>query len=232
MIRAFYNASSGSNSYQTYLDIISNNLANLQTNGYKTERAEFSDLLYTNLNQVEGNPDLMVGSGTKVRKTDTLFTQGAIMQSENDTDFAIDGDGFFGILKNDEMYFTRTGNFTVGYIDDEKYLMLDNGYVLDSDENPIILDEENGEILPGVFTFENNGDLKRAGDSLFKLANEDSYYEIQEYPNVLKGHIECSGVKLADEMVKMIQAQRAFQFNSKIIQTADEIEQTINSLKN
>ncbi|QSX07181.1 flagellar hook-basal body protein [Sedimentibacter sp. zth1] len=231
MIRAFYTAASGSKSNQTYLDVISNNMANLQTNGYKTVKAEFSELLYSNLNQVPGQPNLMVGSGSKIGKTNTLFTQGPIMQTENQNDFAIEGDGFFGIMKNDEIYYTRTGNFTIGCIDDEKYLMLDSGFVLDNNEDPIIIDDETSDMNIGVYLFENNGDLERVGESLFKLSNEDAYYEMAERANIKRGYIEGSGVSLSEEMVKMIQTQRAFQFNSKIIQVADEIEQTINSLR-
>ncbi|HBB29097.1 MAG TPA: flagellar hook-basal body protein [Clostridiales bacterium] len=230
MIRAFYTATAGANSNQTYLDVISNNLANLQTEGYKSLKPEFSDLLYTNLTQA-GNGSLMVGSGSKIDKTDTLFNEGTLIQTDKLTDFAILGDGFFAIQKEDEILYTRTGAFTVGNIDGENYLMLDSGYVLDNNEEPIILTEGENEINIGVYKFTNNFDLERVGNNLFRIANENAEYEISEVAEVKRGYIEGSNVVLSQEMVKMIQTQRAFQFNSRIIQVADEIEQTINSLR-
>ncbi len=230
MIRAFYTATAGANSNQTYLDVISNNLANLQTEGYKSLKPEFSDLLYTNLTQA-GNGSLMVGSGSKIDKTDTLFSEGTLIQTDKLTDFAILGDGFFAIQKEDEILYTRTGAFTVGNIDGENYLMLDSGYVLDNNEEPIILTEGENEINIGVYKFTNNFDLERVGNNLFRIANENAEYEISEVAEVKRGYIEGSNVVLSQEMVKMIQTQRAFQFNSRIIQVADEIEQTINSLR-
>lgn len=230
MIRAFYTATAGANSNQTYLDVISNNLANLQTEGYKSLKPEFSDLLYTNLTQA-GDGSLMVGSGSKIDKTDTLFNEGTLIQTDKLTDFAILGDGFFAIQKEDEILYTRTGAFTVGNIDGENYLMLDSGYVLDNNEEPIILTEGENEINIGVYKFTNNFDLERVGNNLFRIANENAEYEISEVAEVKRGYIEGSNVVLSQEMVKMIQTQRAFQFNSRIIQVADEIEQTINSLR-
>lgn len=230
MIRAFYTAAAGANSNQTYLDVISNNLANIQTDGYKALKPEFSDLLYTNLTQA-GEGSLMVGSGSKIDKTDTIFNEGALIQTDKLTDFAILGDGFFAIQKEDEILYTRTGAFTVGNIEGENYLMLDSGYVLDNNEEPIILTEGENEINVGVYKFTNNFDLERVGDNLFRIANENAEYEISEVAEVKRGYVEGSNVVLSQEMVKMIQSQRAFQFNSKIIQVADEIEQTINSLR-
>lgn len=236
MIRAFYTATAGANTNQTYLDVISNNLANLQTEGYKSLKAEFSDLLYTNLSQT--GETIMVGSGSKVYKTDTLFTEGAFIQTDKMTDYVIEGDGFFAIQKEDEIFFTRTGAFTTVNIDGENYLMLDSGYVLNSNEEPIILNQdiqdmnEDIDINPGVYKFVNNFDLERVGNNLFRIANENAEYEIAESPSLRRGYVEGSNVVLLQELTNMIQAQRAFQFNSRIIQVADEIEQTINSLKN
>ena len=231
MIRAFYTAAAGANSHQTYLDVISNNMANLQTEGYKSLKPEFSDLLYTNLTQA-GEESLMVGSGSKIDKTDTLFNAGTLIQTDKETDYAIMGDGFFAIQAEDEILFTRTGTFTVGNIEGENYLMLGNGYVLDNNEEPIVLTEgEEDEINIGVYKFTNNFDLERVGNNLFRIANENAEYEMSEVAEIKQGCVEGSNVDLSQEMVRMIQTQRAFQFNSRIIQVADEIEQTINSLK-
>lgn len=235
MIRAYYTAVAGAKTYQKHLDVISNNLANVQTQGYKALKGEFSDLLYTNVSRTGEN--LMVGSGSKLLKTDTIFSEGAFLETGKETDYAIVGDGFFSIQKGDEIYYTRNGAFTVAEFDGELYLTLDGGFVLNSNEEPIILNEEvqgeDSELgkIPGVTRFTNNYDLERVGDSLFAIVNEDAEYEILENPELMVGYVEGSNVAMVSELTNMIQAQRAFQFNSRIIQVADEIEQTINSLK-
>lgn len=228
MIKAFYTGKTGAISSQTSLDVISNNLANIQTNGYKSQKAEFSDLLYQNMSQNDGS--LMIGTGSKVDKVDSDFSEGAIIPTGLPTDYAINGDGFFGIQVGEEIYYTRSGSFHEGYIDGEKFLMFGDGFVLDNNEEPILLDEVGDDFQVGVYDFQNKADLELAGDSLFRLTNPDSEFEIMEEPEVLKGYVESSNVDLASEMSRIIKSQRAFQFNTRIIQVADEIEQTVNSL--
>lgn len=229
MIRAYYNATNGAISNQNYLDVMSNNVANIQTEGYKKSKAEFSDLLYSNVQGTSGRT--LVGSGSRLESVDVLFSQGAPYSTGNETDFAIQGDGFFAVQYGDDTYFTRGGSFQVADIDGERYLMYQGGYVLDENEEPIMVENENTEIKVGVFVTENNSNMIRAGNNLFKLSGEDVEYTLSENPKLLQGYLESSGVEIADEMVKLIQIQRAFQMNSKVIQTADEIEQTINSLR-
>ncbi len=236
MIRAYYTATNGAVSNQNYLDIMSNNIANVQTDGYKKSKAEFSDLLYSNIN----NTQVKVGSGSKINKVDVVFDQGSLYYTGEDTDFAIEGDGFFAVQFEDNIYFTRGGNFEEKSVDGENYLMYQGGYVLDENEEPIIILHEDGEDNQvdlediqkvGVFVFSNNSDLKSLGNNLFDVTNEESEYNLSENSKTMKGYLEASGVEISEEMVKMIQIQRAFQLNSKVIQTSDEIEQTINSLK-
>lgn len=233
MIRAYYTATNGAISNQSYFDIMSNNIANVQTDGYKRSKAEFSDLLYSNINRTQ----VKVGSGSKIGKVDVVFNQGSLYYTGKDTDFAIEGDGFFAVQFEDNTYFTRGGNFEEKNIDGESYLMYKGGYVLDENEEPIIVLHEENEIdlediqKVGVFNFLNNSDLTSIGNNLFGVINEETEYNLSEYPKVMKGYLESSGVEISEEMVKMIQVQRAFQLNSKVIQTSDEIEQTINSLK-
>ncbi len=226
MIRAYYTATNGAVSTQNYLDVISNNIANIETDGYKKSKAEFSDLLYTNIN---GN--IKVGSGTKLNKVDVLFEQSPLYNTGKETDFAIQGDGFFAVQYEDKTYFTRCGSFEVVNTDNENYLMYQGGYVLDENSEPIIIENKEDEIKAGVFKFENNSDLQRIGNNLFEIANQDTEYTLLENPKIMKGYLEPSGVEIAEELVKIIEVQRVFQLNSKVIQTADEIEQTINSLK-
>jgi len=227
MIRAYYTATNSAIGNQDYLDVMSNNIANVQTDGYKKSKAEFSELLYSN---IKGS-DIKVGSGSKLEKVDVIFNQSAPYQTGIETDFAIEGDGFFAVQFDDNTYFTRGGSFQVTNVDDENYLMYQGGYVLDQNEEPIIIENKGDEINVGVFVLQNNSDLQRTGNNLFEIANEDAEYNLSETPKLLRGYLESSGVEIADEMVKMLQIQRSFQLNSKVIQTADEIEQTINSLK-
>lgn len=243
MIKAYYTAVNGASSNQNYLDVISNNMANTQTDGFKKSKAEFSDLIYTNIRGAEGeNTRLKSGSGTKVNKIDVVFSQGAPYMTGVKTDFAIEGDGFFQIQFEDGNFFTRGGNFQVSDIDGENYLTYQGGYVLDSNEEPIVLEnagdsgEENEESagqVPdvGIFAFNSNEDLEQTGNNLFRIANEDAEYSLLEDPKVMNGFLEASSVEVSEEMVRMLQVQRAFQMNSSIIKTADEIEQTINSLR-
>ena len=227
MIKAYYTATNGAISNQNYLDVMSNNIANVQTDGYKKSKAEFSDLLYTN---IQGS-DIKVGSGSKLNKIDTIFSQAAPYSTGKETDFAIPGDGFFAVQFEDNTYFTRGGSFQETNVDGENYLMYQGGYVLDENEEPILIENKDDEINVGVFVFANNSDLQRAGNNLFEIANEDAEYSLSENTKPMRGYLESSGVEIADEMVKMLQIQRAFQLNSKVIQTSDEIEQTINSLR-
>lgn len=232
MIKAYYTATNGAMSNQNYLDVLSNNMANLQTEGFKKTKAEFSDLLYTNIREPEGaNSELKSGSGSKINKTDVIFSQGAPYLTGAPTDYAITGEGFFAIQFEEENLFTRGGSFDVTNIDDENYLTYQGGYVLNKEEEPIIIENTDDILDVGVFAFANNADLSQAGNNLYRIANEEAEYSLLENAKVMKGYLEASNVEVSEEMVKLIQIQRAFQLNSKIIQTADEIEQTINSLK-
>lgn len=226
MIKAYYTATNGAMSNQNYLDILSNNMANVQTEGFKKSKPEFSDLLYTNIRE----DNIKAGSGSKINKSDVIFTQGTPVRTGVGTDFAIQGEGFFSIQFEEERLFTRGGSFEISNIDDENYLTYQGGYVLNSEEEPIII-ENTDDIRVGVFVFNNNGDLEQAGNNLFKIKNDDAEFNSIESPRLLKGFIETSNVEVSEEMIKLIQVQRAFQLNSTVVKTADEIEQTINNLK-
>jgi flagellar basal body rod protein FlgG len=232
MIKAYYTAVNGATSNQNYLDIISNNMANIQTEGFKKSKAEFSDLMYTNVRGPEGeNTEIKSGSGSRLNKTDVMFNQGTLYSTGGKTDFAIAGEGYFAVQFEDENLYTRGGSFQVTNIDDENYLTYQGGLVLNNEEEPIILENPDDNINVGVFKFANNSDLMQTGNNLFRVANEDAEYSLSENSRVMKGYLESSNVDLAEEMVKLLQIQKSFQLNSNVIKTADEIEQTINSLR-
>jgi flagellar basal body rod protein FlgG len=232
MIKAYYTAVNGATSNQNYLDVISNNMANIQTEGFKKSKAEFSDLMYTNIRGAEGeNTEMKSGSGSRLGKVDVMFNQGALYSTGGKTDFAIAGEGYFAVQFEEENLYTRGGSFQVTNIDDENYLTYQGGFVLNNEEEPIILENSDDNINVGVFEFANNSDLMQEGNNLFRIANEDAEYSLTENSRVMKGYLESSNVDLAEEMVKLLQIQKSFQLNSNVIQTADEIEQTINSLR-
>ena len=216
MIKAYYTATNGAISNKNYLDVISNNMANIQTQGFKKSKPEFSDLVYTNMRGAKGaDTELKSGSGSKIGKVDIVFSQGIPYQTGVETDFAILGEGFFAIQFEDENLFTRGGSFEITNIDGENYLTYQGGYVLNNQEEPIIIknNDDIDNIGIGVFTFNNNADLEQVGNNLFRISNEDAEYNIGE-AEVLKGYLEGSNVEITDEMVKLIQIQRAFQLNS------------------
>jgi flagellar basal body rod protein FlgG len=231
MIQSYYTAINGAKSNQENLNVISNNMANIQTEGFKKSKAEFSELLYSNIKN--STNEAVIGSGSKLNKVDVVFAQGPIVNTGRNTDFAITGDGFFQVQFGEITKFTRDGNFDIANVDGENFLLYQGGYVLDSDENPIIIEDKNAEVINvGLFQFENNENLVRSGNNLYHIENENANYSASQSQNVLRGYLEQSSVDITEEMINLLKSQRSFQLNSKIIQTADEIEQTINSLKN
>lgn len=270
MMRALYTAATGMLAQQTNLDNISNNLANVDTVGYKQEKTEFKSLLYQNIqtrttsaNGEQKPISAQVGLGTRVASNTSVFTQGSMLASEKSTDFAIVGDGFFAVRGADgETYYTRAGNFTWSIGANGITLANPDGYpVLDTAGNPIVLPEgvtaesvqvsESGEFgyrtgdgqyvnmnqTFGLFQFNNPAGLEKVGDNLLEVTeasgnalNENTTQGLIR-SKVRQKYLEGSNVQVADEMVNMIIAQRAYQLNSKAITTSDEMLEQANNLK-
>lgn len=270
MMRSLYTAASGMKAGQTNVDVIANNISNVNTTGYKASRAEFKSLLYqtiqtktTSANGEEKPVAAQVGLGTRVAATTSLYTQGALTSTEQMTDFALEGDGFFAIRGADgETYYTRNGSFTWA-IDGNGNTMLttSEGYpVLDTEGNGIYIPEgvsaesmyfsQDGSIgyqmadgtyvdleqKFGLYQFTNPTGLESLSYSRLQVTDA-SGQPILEGTNgttaskVIQGYLEGSNVQVADEMVNLIIAQRAYEMNSKAIQTADSMLQTANELK-
>ena len=270
MMRALYTAATGMKAGQTNVDTIANNLSNVNTNGYKTVRAEFKSLLYqtiqtrtTTANGEEKPVGAQVGLGTRVASTTSMYTQGSMNASESATDFALEGDGFFAIRGADgETYYTRNGNFTWAMDAAGNTLLTDveGCPVLDREGNAIYVPEgvssermvfqQDGRIgytTPegqyvdmnqsfGVYQFNNPAGLEKLSYSRLQQtdASGDAILEGQNgtvASKVCQYYLEGSNVQVADEMVNMIIAQRAYEMNSKAIQTADSMLDTANNLK-
>lgn len=268
MMRSLWTAASGMNAQQLNVDTISNNISNVNTTAYKKERLEFKSLLYQTMERASlddsdtGKPvNLQVGLGVKPIATSRMFTQGNMEMTENKTDLAIEGQGFFMIQTGeDEVSYTRDGNFKVSIADGENVLVTSEGYyVLSTDGEYITIPQEvaikdivisssgalsytlNGEqedsgLTIGVVQFANPQGLEAIGGNLYAqtLASGEPILEADGEVNgskIAQGYRELSNVNIAEEMVNLIVAQRAYELNSKAITTSDEMLQQANNLK-
>ncbi|MEG0962391.1 MAG: flagellar hook-basal body protein [Lachnospiraceae bacterium] len=271
MMRALWSAASGMVSQQTAVDTISNNLANVNTKGYKSEKSEFKSLLYqtlqtktTSANGQEKPISAQVGLGTRVASITSSFTQGPLSESASDTAFAIEGDGFFAVRGEDGgTYYTRNGDFkasigangAITLVTGEGYPVLDttgraitipqgvnlSKLVISTDGafgyqngagNYIALNQQ-----IGVYQFNNPAGLEKMSGSLLAVTNASGAALNEATANniakskVRAGFLEGSNVQVADEMVNLIVAQRAYEMNSKAIQAADDMLGQANQLK-
>ncbi|WP_072682159.1 flagellar basal-body rod protein FlgG [Arcobacter sp. LA11] len=261
MIRGLYTAATGMNSMQHQIDVTSNNIANVNTMGFKQDRAEFQDLMYETLNYTAGqtsetttNPTgIDVGLGVRVSGIQKNFLQGDLKLTSNTLDLAIEGNGFFQITTPDgETAYTRNGAFK---LDSEGNIVNGNGYALNpqitvpdnlinltiaSDGTVTAEDPTTGDVTNlGQITiadFINPAGLSPQGESLF-MVSEASGDPItgnpteDQFGSMRQGMIELSNVKLVNEMVDLITAQRAYEANSKAITTTDSMLDTVNRLK-
>lgn len=235
MITAFYTAAVGTSQTQKGFDVIANNAANVSTVGYKRQETSFQDLLYTDIRPYETGLEEAMGHGAKLAKTDDVHVQGMLQPSEGKYDYAIVGDGFFGVMVAEgEMKYTRAGAFQQTIVDGVGYLSSpQGGFIVDTNGEPIEVTGVSGESLDiGIFVFPNDDGLLREAGLYFNETVESGSPTLISGEDVLQaGYLEGSNVDLADHMVEMIYMQRAFQMNTKVVQVADEIMQTVNSLR-
>lgn len=265
-MRALWTAASGMKAQQLGMDTLSNNLANVNTTGFKKQKMEFKDLLYTTMRNVsndvnQGEPvNLQIGHGVRPVATSRLFMDGNLERTENPTDIALQGPGFFAIKNpgtNPEFFYTRDGNMKFSVQDNTLILVDSQGrQVMTSDDAEITVESNMKEFTiseAGVITaktpegeivnlgqikivqFVNPEGLKAIGDNLFVETVNSGEPVLEEEDEretkLIQGYLESSNVQLVDEMVKMIMTQRAYEINSKAVQTADDMLQTINTLK-
>ena len=261
MSRALYTAATGMIAQQMNVDNIANNLANVNTTGYKKSKLEFQDLLYQQIRlagatQAEGAQvpvELQIGYGTRPVATQRIFSQGTVISTNNPLDVSIDGDGFLQIgLPDGTTAFTRDGALKKS---SEGVIVTSDGYALQPEVNvpqdaTAINISSNGEVsvkIPGttelqtvgqleLARFVNPAGLKSMGRNLF-LETEASGLaqtgqpDTEGYGKLSQGFLELSNVEVVDEMVNMIVAQRAYEINSRAIQTSEEMLANANSLK-
>ena len=238
MIRGFYAARSGVLGQQQNMNTIANNFANIGTMGYKPQQAAFSTLLYA---KVHGGAGVMLdtGHGSRVEHTAVNYAQGGFTTTDLPTDMAIFGEGFFAVTdgEGEEIFYTRDGQFKYSAEGDARILVDANGYyVLDPSGARIELAEDE-EITPdrvGVFRFPNRHGLSLLGANRLdetEVSGEAEVVEGADRPEVRAGVLERSGVSAAAEMVRMIESQRAFSLNARVLTTIDEMDDVANQMR-
>lgn len=259
MIRALYSARTGMNGQQTQLDVIANNLANVNTDGFKKSRTQFEDLLYQSERAVGAETvaggmvptGVQIGMGTKVTSVQKIFTQGDFIETGNQLDLAISGNGFFKIVRDGEDYYTRDGSFKT---DADGYIVTANGdrlqpeFAVPQGTTSINVDaggmltaqDDAGQTLGSVqltlHTFINPAGLKAVGGNLF-IETDASGAPTEYNPGtegvgeLVQNFLETSNVDVTEEMVNLIITQRAYESNSKAITTADQLLEIANTLK-
>lgn len=260
MIRSLWIAKTGLDAQQTQMDVVSNNLANVSTNGFKRSRAVFEDLLYQNIRQPGAQSSqqtqlpsgLQLGTGVRPVATEKLFTQGNLQQTGNSKDVAIQGQGFFQVLMPDgTTAYTRDGSFQS---DNQGQLVTSSGFVI----QPAITIPANAQSItvgrdgtvsvtqPGsvapvqvgslqLATFVNPAGLMALGENLY-VETAASGTPGTNTPGtngaglLVQNFVETSNVNVAEELVNMIQTQRAYEINSKAITTSDQMLQRLTQL--
>lgn len=261
MLRSMYSGITGMKNMQTKLDVIGNNIANVNTYGFKKGRMTFKNEISQMIsgasapnNNIGGTNAKQIGLGSSIASIDTIHDSGSLQTTNRILDLAINGDGYF-VLSNDggtTNYYSRAGNF---YLDDEGTLVNSDGYKVigtdaDGKVGPLtITGVESFSISPDgtivgvvngspktlgkihVVTFNNAGGLTSVGGNLFEQTENSGDPKDVTNPSIASGKLEMSNVDLSEEFTEMIVAQRGFQANSRIITTSDEILQELVNLK-
>lgn len=237
MNMSFYTAALGAVGQQEKMNVIANNIANVNTDGFRSKNAVFSDLMYYNMRDEQGaDTRVKAGSGIAMGRTDTDFSESSMAPTGGNTDFAISGRGFFMLQdpNTQAVSYSRNGKFNMSLRADGFYLVNDNGkLVLDENRNPIRLDEEGivGGARPGIYTFPVQQGMLNTGNNELTATEKNGEPVLSADAELHQGYLEQSNVNLADEMSKTIECSRAYSYVLKMIQTSDEIEQVINSLR-
>ncbi len=261
-MRSLSIAATGMLAQQLNVEVISNNIANMNTTGFKRQRAEFQDLLYQNLRRIgaqssdAGNlipAGVQIGAGVMTAAVYRLSDQGALQNTENNFDLAIQGRGYFQIeLPSGQTGYTRAGSFQVSA---DGQIVTNNGFVVQpgitipqdaiditinaSGELQVTIDGQVAPQLVGqieLVTFFNDAGLEAQGDNLFleTAASGAANAGVPGSPGIgtlLQGYLETANVNPVAEITNLIKAQRAYEMNSKVITTSDEMMRTMSMLR-
>jgi flagellar basal-body rod protein FlgG len=262
MIRALYSAASGMKAQELNLDNIANNLANANTVGYKSRRAQFQDLMYQSVlapgtssgQQTLVPTGLQVGLGTHASSNEIIFTEGSFSETDNPLDLVIQGNGFFQVLQpSGELAYTRAGQFQLdqnGNVVTSSGMALQPQITIPADAQAVTIASD-GTVtytLPNqtaaqtagqiqLANFQNPAGLNSLGNSLYSPTDSsgDAVVGVPGGPqgmgSLLQGYIEQSNVSVVDEFINMIQTQRGYEANSKVVTAADNMYQEVNNLQ-
>jgi len=261
MLQALSTAATGMEAQQIMIDIIANNLANVNTTGFKKSRGNFQDLLYRTIRApgtsvasgVESPTGLQIGMGTRTVSSQRMFSQGQYKSTQNPLDIAIEGKGFFQVQNpNGETMYTRSGGFKA---DAQGQLVTGEGYPLDP---PITIPQDATAITIGedgtvsvqmagqtdsqevgtiqVAGFINPAGLEAMGRGLYRQSSssgqpQEGQAGQEGLGTLAQGFLETSNVKVVEEMIDMIAGQRAYEINSKVIQTADQMLRNVTQMR-
>ncbi|MCI3133985.1 flagellar basal-body rod protein FlgG [Phenylobacterium aquaticum] len=261
-MQALRTAATGMSAQQLNVEVISNNIANMNTVGFKRQRAEFQDLLYQTLERAGAQSSdqgtvvptgIQIGAGVKTGSVYRITEQGSLTSTGNDLDMAIDGRGYFQVLMpNGDTAYTRAGNLSVN---DQGQLVTNEGYQIQpaitvpSDTTKVTI-SKTGQVQvsqPGATTptvigtielanFVNQAGLEAIGSNLFLTSGSSGAATTGApgstgFGTVLQGYTEASNVDAVTEITSLITAQRAYEMNSKVITSADQMLATANQLK-
>jgi flagellar basal-body rod protein FlgG len=261
MMRALGIAATGMQAQQTNVEVIANNIANVSTTGFKRSMAQFQDLLYQSTSRVgtassEAGTVLPTGSqlGLGVRSSGItrIVSQGTLTETDNPLDLAIDGYGYFGVkLPNGDVAYTRDGNFATsatGQIVTSDGFPVEPGVTIDPTATAVSINQS-GQVIETtaagkqqtvgqlqLFRFVNESGLQALGGNNFTStdASGDPTQGLPSDPGfgaVRQGYVEASNVNVVQEMTSLIEAQRAYEMNSKVIEAADQMMQTTNQAR-
>jgi flagellar basal-body rod protein FlgG len=260
MMNSLWISKTGMEAQQTQLDVISNNLANVSTNGFKRASAVFEDLMYQNLRQVGSSSTeqsqlptgLQVGLGVRTISTARSFAQGSLQQSGNPLDTAIQGNGFFQVTMPDgTISYTRDGSFQLdsqGRLVTAGGLPIANGITIPATAQSVSISSDGivTAMIPGNVTpqpmgnislanFVNPAGLEPKGNNLYGETAASGQPATgtpgaNGLGTVMQGYVETSNVNIVQELVNMIQTQRAYEMNSKAVQTTDQMLQKLSQI--
>ena len=253
MIRALYTAATGMNAQETNIDVISNNLANVNTSGYKKSRADFQDLIYQYLVEpgaptsttTQSPSGIQIGLGVRPAAVQKVFAQGDLSSTTNPLDLAIEGDGFFQVqLPDGSTAYTRAGAFqlsSTGQFVTSDGFVVDPGITIPNDATGITVGQDGlvsvrqpnvaAPTQIGTLTavrFPNNAGLRATGKNLYEETEASGSpvtgtFGQSGVGRISQGFLESSNVSVVEQVVNMITAQRAYEASSKGVSTADEM---------
>ena len=258
MSESLYIAASGMHAQQLNIDVIANNLANVNTTGFKKSRVDFEDLMYREISKANGlvgdeQNKNAIGVGSGIAGTSKVFSMGEVKKTERPLDLAVLGDGFFEVVLPDGSYgYTRSGAFR---INSDGYISNSDGYVVSplvqipNDAEQVLIQPdgtvkalvagEDSLVEIGRFEmaeFVNPSGLNPVGNNLY-LPTQQSGDAIYHTPGeegagtIEQGFLETSNVKLVEELTNLVLAQRAYEINSKVVQASDEMLSIVNNLR-